>query len=84
MGFGSCILCSDCESGVYFTLRPTVMATKAVLQQLMANPDRLHSLVDEAKDLALLHGIVFRTHETPNSSEVGANMQICFHSSYVC
>ncbi|XP_050926995.1 glutathione synthetase isoform X2 [Lates calcarifer] len=48
---------------------PTVMATKAVLQQLMANPDRLHSLVDEAKDLALLHGIVFRTHETPNSSE---------------
>ncbi|KAM7410832.1 hypothetical protein PAMA_021001 [Pampus argenteus] len=46
------------------------MATKAILQELILNPDRLNDLVDEAKNLAFQHGLVMRTHETPNSSEV--------------
>ncbi|KAE8293108.1 Glutathione synthetase [Larimichthys crocea] len=46
------------------------MATEAFLQQLMTNPDRLNSLAEDAKELALFHGIITRTHETPNSSEV--------------
>lgn len=52
--------------------RPIVMATNALLEQLIINPDRLKNLVDEVKDLAFLHGIVMRTQENPNSSEVGA------------
>lgn len=51
------------------------MATEAFLQQLMTNPDRLNSLAEDAKELALFHGIITRTHETPNSSEVGATTQ---------
>ncbi|XP_035512602.1 glutathione synthetase-like [Morone saxatilis] len=47
-----------------------MMATKVSLQQLITNPDRLNNLADEAKELALLNGIIMRTHETPNSSEV--------------
>lgn len=46
------------------------MATNEIIEQLIKNPDKLKNLVDEVKDLALLHGIVFRTHKTPNSSEV--------------
>ncbi|XP_070696100.1 glutathione synthetase-like [Pempheris klunzingeri] len=46
------------------------MAVKAVLQDLITNPDRLKDLMDEAKELAFQHGILMRTHETPNSSEV--------------
>uniref|UniRef100_A0A3Q1H359 Glutathione synthetase n=1 Tax=Anabas testudineus TaxID=64144 RepID=A0A3Q1H359_ANATE len=46
------------------------MATTEILEQLIKDPDKLKNLVDEVKDLAFLYGIVFRTHETPNSSEV--------------
>ncbi|XP_040009735.1 glutathione synthetase-like [Xiphias gladius] len=46
------------------------MATKVILQHLIKNPDRLNSLVNEAKELALQLGIIQRTHENPNSSEV--------------
>ncbi|XP_026188919.1 glutathione synthetase-like isoform X2 [Mastacembelus armatus] len=47
-----------------------MMATKAILQQLIKNPDKLNDLVNEAKELAFQLGIVLRTLETPNSSEV--------------
>ncbi|KAG8002927.1 Glutathione synthetase, partial [Nibea albiflora] len=56
--------------------RSIVMATEVFLQQLMTNPDRLNRLAEDAKELALFHGIIMRTHETPNSSEsivVGLN-----------
>ncbi|XP_056241235.1 glutathione synthetase-like [Seriola aureovittata] len=46
------------------------MATKVILEQLITNADRLNSLVDEAKEMAFQHGILLRTPETPNSSEV--------------
>ncbi|XP_042347827.1 glutathione synthetase-like [Plectropomus leopardus] len=46
------------------------MATKAFLQQLISDQDRLNDLVEEAKMLAFQHGFVMRTQETPNSSEV--------------
>ncbi|XP_067447493.1 glutathione synthetase-like isoform X1 [Thunnus thynnus] len=46
------------------------MATKEFLQQLISNPDRLNNLVDDAKEMAFQHGLLMRTHETPNSSEV--------------
>ncbi|XP_059188482.1 glutathione synthetase-like [Centropristis striata] len=46
------------------------MATAVFLQQLISDPDRLNCLVEEAKELAFLHGLVMRTLETPNSSEV--------------
>ncbi|XP_030590524.1 glutathione synthetase-like [Archocentrus centrarchus] len=46
------------------------MATEVFLQQLITNPDKLNSFVDEAKDWALHHGVIQRTCETPNSSEV--------------
>ncbi|KAM7404258.1 hypothetical protein PAMP_011624 [Pampus punctatissimus] len=64
--FKSCNSYSCCVLPV----RPTTMATKVFLQQLISNPDRLNDLVDEAKNLAFQHGLVMRTHETPNSSEV--------------
>lgn len=47
-----------------------------MLQQLIKNPERLKDLVDEAKDVALLSGLVIRTKEMANSSEVGAILQI--------
>lgn len=47
-----------------------MIATQVFLQELIVNPDRLNHLVDEAKMAALQHGLVMRTHETPNSSEV--------------
>ncbi|CAK6955156.1 glutathione synthetase-like [Scomber scombrus] len=46
------------------------MATREFLQQLISNPDRLKDLVDYAKETAFQHGLIIRTHETPNSSEV--------------
>ncbi|XP_036961396.1 glutathione synthetase-like isoform X4 [Acanthopagrus latus] len=46
------------------------MAREAMLQQLIKNPERLKDLVDEAKDVALLSGLVIRTKEMANSSEV--------------
>uniref|UniRef100_A0A671UF37 Uncharacterized protein n=1 Tax=Sparus aurata TaxID=8175 RepID=A0A671UF37_SPAAU len=46
------------------------MATEAIIQQLIKNPERLKDLVDKAKDVALQSGMVIRTKERPNSSEV--------------
>ncbi|XP_030279577.1 glutathione synthetase-like [Sparus aurata] len=46
------------------------MATEAILQRLITNPERLKDLVDKAKDVALQSGMVIRTKEKPNSSEV--------------
>ncbi|XP_053173846.1 glutathione synthetase-like [Scomber japonicus] len=46
------------------------MATQEFLQQLISNPDRLNDLVEDAKETAFQHGVVMRTQETPNSSEV--------------
>lgn len=63
--------------------RQIVMATKEIIEQLIKNPDKLKNLEDEAKDLALLHGIVFRMHENPNLSEVVATTQICLHCSFI-
>lgn len=57
------------------------MATKDIVEQLIKSPDKLKNLVDDAKNLALLHGIVFRTHDTPNSSEVVAASPICLQCS---
>lgn len=57
------------------------MATTEILEQLIKDPDKLKNLVDEVKDLAFLYGIVFRTHEKPNSSEVGATTKI-YHCSF--
>ncbi|XP_049920964.1 glutathione synthetase-like [Epinephelus moara] len=47
-----------------------MMTTEVFLQQLISNPDRLNCLVEEAKELAFQHGLLMRTLETPNSSEV--------------
>ncbi|XP_047453377.1 glutathione synthetase-like isoform X2 [Mugil cephalus] len=47
-----------------------MITTKVFLQELIINPDRLNHLVDEAKEAALQHGLLIRTRETPNSSEV--------------
>lgn len=47
------------------------MATAEVLQMLIRSPDRLQALVEEAKMLAFEKGIVMRTQDAPNSSEVG-------------
>ncbi|XP_071394974.1 glutathione synthetase-like isoform X1 [Centroberyx affinis] len=41
-----------------------------MLQGLMRNPERLKALAKEAKEFALQHGVVMRTVETPDSSEV--------------
>lgn len=65
------------------SLSPTLMATKVILEQLITNGDRLKSLVDEAKEAAFQHGLIIRTPETPNSSEVGAITQVYLHSSYL-
>ncbi|XP_071394980.1 glutathione synthetase-like [Centroberyx affinis] len=46
------------------------MATDEMLQGLMRNPERLKALANEAKEFALQHGVVMRTVETPDSSEV--------------
>ncbi|XP_041802104.1 glutathione synthetase-like [Chelmon rostratus] len=46
------------------------MATKAVLQRLITNPDRLTSLADEAKEFAFQVGMIMHTYEAPSSSEV--------------
>ncbi|XP_071394967.1 glutathione synthetase-like isoform X2 [Centroberyx affinis] len=46
------------------------MATNEILRGLMINPERLKDLATEAKEFALQHGVLFRTNETPNSSEV--------------
>lgn len=56
-------------------IRLAVMATTGILQQLIGTPDRLHSLVEEVKELAFQHGILLRTQETPNSSEVETTAQ---------
>ncbi len=56
------------------------MTTEGILQQLITNPDRLNNLVEDAKLLAFQHGVIMRTSETPNSSEVGATTQICLIS----
>lgn len=64
-------------SGV-LPFRPIMIATQVFLQELIVNPDRLNHLVDEAKMAALQHGLVMRTHETPNSSEVKATTEETF------
>lgn len=47
------------------------MATTAeILQQLIKSPDRLQALVEEAKMMAFERGILIRTQDAPNSSEV--------------
>lgn len=46
------------------------MAATGFLQQLFTKPDRLNYLADEAKEFAFQHGLIIRTNETPNSSEV--------------
>ncbi|XP_070825419.1 glutathione synthetase-like [Chaetodon trifascialis] len=46
------------------------MATKAVLQQLITNPDRLSTLADEAKELAFQVGVLMHTCEGPSLPEV--------------
>lgn len=53
------------------------MATTEFFHQLMSHPDRLNDLVDEAKQMALEKGILMRTLEAPNSSEVGTTTHIC-------
>lgn len=63
--------------------RSIAMATEAILQRLITNPERLKDLVDKAKDVALQSGMVIRTKEKPNSSEVGATLQICLNCSYM-
>uniref|UniRef100_A0A3Q1EFV1 Glutathione synthetase n=1 Tax=Acanthochromis polyacanthus TaxID=80966 RepID=A0A3Q1EFV1_9TELE len=46
------------------------MTTKEFLQQLITNPEQLSNLVEEAIEMAFQQGFLFRTCETPNSSEV--------------
>lgn len=46
------------------------MATADILQQLIRSPDRLQAVVEEAKMSAFEKGILTRTKEAPNSSEV--------------
>lgn len=55
-----------------------------MLQQLIKNPERLKDLVDEAKDVALLSGLVIRTKEMANSSEVNLTdfSIVCIQSMY--
>lgn len=60
-----------------------MMATTGFLQQLITNPERLNNVVDEAKELAFQYGVIIRTHEAPNSSEVGTTTQICLNCFYV-
>lgn len=50
--------------------RSTVMATAEVLQELIRSPGRLRAVVEEAKMLAYERGMVIRTQDAPNSSEV--------------
>ncbi|XP_028266023.1 glutathione synthetase-like [Parambassis ranga] len=46
------------------------MPTNVFLQQLITDPGRLTNLADKAKETAFEHGLIMRTRETPNSSEV--------------
>ncbi|XP_075882750.1 glutathione synthetase-like isoform X1 [Nelusetta ayraudi] len=46
------------------------MATAEILQELIRSPDRLQAVVEEAKMLAFEKGILMRTRDAPNSSEV--------------
>ncbi|XP_076015359.1 glutathione synthetase-like isoform X1 [Genypterus blacodes] len=50
------------------------MEVKKCLQELMLDPDGLKYLVDEAKELVFLNGILRRTDKMPNSSEVVSYM----------
>uniref|UniRef100_A0A8C7D1F7 Glutathione synthetase n=1 Tax=Oncorhynchus kisutch TaxID=8019 RepID=A0A8C7D1F7_ONCKI len=46
------------------------MAAKGIPEDVLMDNDLIKDLVDVAKDSALLNGVLMRTKETPNSSEV--------------
>ena len=43
---------------------------EGIPEAVMRNTALVQDLADVAKDSALLHGVLMRTEETPNSSEV--------------
>lgn len=46
------------------------MATHGIPDELLRNEELIKELEAVAKDSALLHGVLMRTKESPNSSEV--------------
>ncbi|MCI4387556.1 hypothetical protein PGIGA_G00075500 [Pangasianodon gigas] len=46
------------------------MATRGIPEELLRNEELIKELEEIAKDSALLHGVLMRTKESPNSSEV--------------
>lgn len=46
------------------------MAANGIPEDVLMDNDLIKDLVDVAKDSALLNGVLMRTKETPNSSEV--------------
>lgn len=50
----------------------------SVPDELMMNSTLIKELADVAKDEALLQGVLMRTKETPNSSEVHFFKHVCF------
>lgn len=60
-----------------FYLRWKIMS-QGIPEEVLRNKTLITHLADVAKDAALLHGVLLRTQETPNSSEVRREHQQIF------
>lgn len=52
------------------------MASTGIPEDVLRNEKLIKKLVEIAKDAALMNGILMRTKETPNDSEVGLTVVV--------
>lgn len=50
---------------------------QGIPDEVLMNTELVKDLADVAKDAALLQGVLMRTQETPNSSEVSRQLTFC-------